>query len=50
MLSSRPLLHQFDRLERAIGLLGEHQRGVGQLALAGGQRAITEIDEYAGGS
>ena len=43
-------LHQLDRLERAVGLLGEHKGGVGQFALAGGQRAITEIDEYTDGS
>src|SRR5947209_15796280 len=43
-------LDKLDCLEGAIGLHGEHQRNVLQLALGVGQRAVTELGKYDSGA
>lgn len=38
-------LHQFQRLEGALGLVGQHQRHAFQFMLAAGEGVVAEIDD-----
>jgi hypothetical protein len=40
-------LHEFDRLKSAVGLLGQDESGVPQLAFVGGKRPVTKIGNHA---